>query len=82
LPRHRQARPRIGRTLQMVSEPTLVVSWGACGVQLRRHGRMAGVGPKWSHNMAHALSLATRTWLKENVPNLRLIDEGINLLRG
>jgi len=44
--------------------------------------RMAGVDPTWSHSMAHALALDTRTWLRGDVPGLGLIDEDVDLLRG
>jgi hypothetical protein len=43
---------------------------------------MAGVGPEWSHSMAHALALEPRTWPREDVPGLGLIDEDVDLLRG
>jgi hypothetical protein len=62
---------------RMVSEPTLAVS-RAPMLQLR----MAGVDPEWSHSMAHALALDTRTWPREDVPVLGLIDEDVGLLRG
>jgi hypothetical protein len=35
---------------------------------------MAGVGPEWSHNIAHVLALDPRTWLREDVPGLGLIN--------
>ncbi|TVT98778.1 hypothetical protein EJB05_55899, partial [Eragrostis curvula] len=44
--------------------------------------RMAGVGPEWSHSMAHALALDARTWPKGDVPGLGLTDEDVGLLRG
>uniref|UniRef100_A0A0E0I0N3 Uncharacterized protein n=1 Tax=Oryza nivara TaxID=4536 RepID=A0A0E0I0N3_ORYNI len=34
--------------------------------------RMAGVDPEWSHSMAHALALDTRTWPRWDVPGLGL----------
>jgi hypothetical protein len=43
---------------------------------------MAGVGPEWSHNMAHALTLDPRTWARDDVSGLGLIDEDVDLLRG
>jgi hypothetical protein len=43
---------------------------------------MVGVGPKWSHNMAHVLALDSRTWTREDVPGLGLIDKAVDLLRG
>jgi hypothetical protein len=43
---------------------------------------MAGVDPEWSHSMAHVLALDIRTWPREDVPSLRLTDEGVSLLRG
>jgi hypothetical protein len=43
---------------------------------------MAGVDPEWSHNMAHALALDTRTWPRDNIPGLGLTDEDVGLLRG
>jgi hypothetical protein len=43
---------------------------------------MAGVDPEWSHSVAHALALDTRTWSREDVPGLGLTDEDIDLLRG
>jgi hypothetical protein len=43
---------------------------------------MVGVGPEWSHSMAHALALDLRTWPREDVPGLGLIDKGVDLLRG
>jgi hypothetical protein len=43
---------------------------------------MAGVGPEWSRNMAHALTLDPRTWPREDVHGLGLIDEVVDLLRG
>ncbi len=36
--------------------------------------RMAGVDPEWSHSMAHALALDTRTWPRGDVPGLGLTD--------
>ncbi|TVT98138.1 hypothetical protein EJB05_56570, partial [Eragrostis curvula] len=44
--------------------------------------RMAGVGPEWSHSMAHGLALDARTWPRGDVPGLGLIDEDVDLLRG
>ncbi|TVU00901.1 hypothetical protein EJB05_53632, partial [Eragrostis curvula] len=44
--------------------------------------RMAGVGPEWSHSMAHALALDARTWPRGDVPGLGLMDEDVDLLRG
>ena len=44
--------------------------------------RMAGVDPEWSHSMAHALALGTRTWPREDVSSLGLTDEDVGLLRG
>ena len=35
---------------------------------------MAGVDPEWSHSMAHALALDTRTWPRGDVPGLGLTD--------
>jgi hypothetical protein len=55
---------------------------GACGRGCAGMVCMAGVGPKWSHNMAHALALDPRTWPREDVPGLGLIDEDVDLLRG
>jgi hypothetical protein len=43
---------------------------------------MAGVGPEWSHSMAHTLALYPRTWPREDVPGLESIDEDVDLLRG
>jgi hypothetical protein len=43
---------------------------------------MAGVGPEWSHSMAHALAPNRRTWPREDVPGLGLIDEDVDLLKG
>ncbi|TVU50554.1 hypothetical protein EJB05_01930, partial [Eragrostis curvula] len=43
---------------------------------------MAGVGPEWSHSMAHALALDARTWPRGDVPGLGLTDEDVGLLRG
>jgi hypothetical protein len=43
---------------------------------------MTGVDPEWSHSMAHALALDTRTWPREDVPDLGLIDVDVGLLRG
>jgi hypothetical protein len=43
---------------------------------------MVGVGPEWSHNMAQAPALDTRTWPREDVPGFGLIDEDVDLLRG
>ena len=40
---------------------------------------MAGVDPAWSHSMAHALVLDTRTWLRGDVLGLGLIDEDVDL---
>ena len=54
---------------------------GAC-VSCAGMVRMAGVDPAWSHSMAHALALDTRTWLRGDVPGLGLIDEDVDLLRG
>jgi hypothetical protein len=42
---------------------------------------MAGVGHDWSHSMAHALSVDPRTWSREDVPGLGLINEDTNILR-
>ena len=54
--------------LQMVSEPTLAVSWGTCGRSCAGMVCMAGVGPEWSHSMTHALTPDTQTWPRENFP--------------
>jgi hypothetical protein len=43
---------------------------------------MAGVDLEWSHSMAHALALDTRTWPREDVPVFGLTDEDVGLLRG
>jgi hypothetical protein len=43
---------------------------------------MASVDPEWSHNMAHALALDTRTWPREDVPGLGLTNEDVGLLMG
>ncbi len=43
--------------------------------------RMAGVDPEWSHSMAHALALDTRTWPRWDVPGLGLIDGDVFLVR-
>jgi hypothetical protein len=43
---------------------------------------MVGVGPEWSHSMAHVLALDPRTWPRADVPGLGLIDEDVDLLRG
>jgi hypothetical protein len=43
---------------------------------------MAGVDPEWTHSMAYALALDARTWPREDVPGLGLIDEDVGLLRG
>jgi hypothetical protein len=43
---------------------------------------MAGVGPEWSHNMAHALALDPQMWPREDVQVSGLIDEDVDLLRG
>jgi hypothetical protein len=66
----------------MVLEPTLAVSWAHVGRSCAGMVHMAGVGPEWSHNMSQALALDTRTWLRENIPGLGLIDEDVDLLRG
>jgi len=43
---------------------------------------LAGVDPKRSHNMVHALILDIWTWPRGDVPGLGLIDEDVGLLRG
>jgi hypothetical protein len=55
---------------------------GECGRGCAGMVCMAGVGPKWSHGMAHALALDPRTWPRVDVPSLGLIDEDVDLLRG
>ena len=42
---------------------------------------MAGVDPAWSHSMAHALALDTRTWLRGDVPGFALtaLDTGFSI---
>jgi hypothetical protein len=55
---------------------------GACGRSCVGMVCMAGVGPEWSHSMAHVLALDPRTWPREDVPGLGLIDEDVDLLRG
>jgi hypothetical protein len=55
---------------------------GACGRSCAGMVCMAGVGPEWSHSMAHTLALYPRTWPREDVPGLELIDEDVDLLRG
>ena len=37
---------------------------------------MAGVGPEWSHSMAHELVVDTWTWPREEVPGLGLTCAG------
>jgi hypothetical protein len=70
----------VGR-YRMVSKPTLMVLWVRV-LQLRSMVCMAGVDPEWSHSMAHALALDTRTWPREDVPGLGLTDEDVGFLRG
>jgi hypothetical protein len=55
---------------------------GTCGCSCAGMVCKAGVGPEWSHSMAHALALDPRTWPREDVPGLGLIDEDVDLLRG
>ncbi|TVU01035.1 hypothetical protein EJB05_53516, partial [Eragrostis curvula] len=55
---------------------------GTCGRSCAGMVRMAGMGPEWSHSMAHALALDARTWPRGDVPGLLLIDEDVDLLRG
>ena len=43
---------------------------------------MARVVLEWSHSIAHALALDTRTWPRGDVPGLGLTDEDVGLLRG
>jgi hypothetical protein len=43
---------------------------------------MAGVDPEWPHSMVHALALDPRTWPREDVPGLGLIDKNVDLLTG
>jgi hypothetical protein len=43
---------------------------------------MAGVDPEWSHSMAHALTLDTWTWPREDVLGLGLTDNNVDILRG
>jgi hypothetical protein len=54
----------------------------SCGRSCADMVCMAGVGPEWSHSMAHALALDPRTWPREDVPILGLIDDDVDLLRG
>jgi hypothetical protein len=42
---------------------------------------MPRVDLEWSHSMAHALALDTRTWPRGDVPDLELTDEDVGLLR-
>jgi hypothetical protein len=55
---------------------------GACDRSCAGMVCMVGVGPKWSHSMAHVLALDSRTWTREDVPGLGLIDKAVDLLRG
>jgi hypothetical protein len=55
---------------------------GACGRSCAGMVCMAGVSPKWSHSMAHALALDPQAWPREDIPSLGLIDEDIDLLWG
>jgi hypothetical protein len=71
----------VGRYM-MESKPTLAVSHGRVCHSCAGMVRMTGVDPEWSHNMARALALDTRTWPREDVPGLGLIDEDVGLLRG
>ena len=66
---------------RMVSELTLAVSRARVS-QLHRHGAHGWCDPAWSHSMAHALTLDTWTWPREDAPGLGLIDEDVDLLRG
>ncbi len=43
---------------------------------------MAGVDPEWSHSMAHALALDTRTCPRGDVLGLGLIDGDVDLSLG
>jgi hypothetical protein len=43
---------------------------------------MAGVGPKWSHIMAHALALDPRTWAIENIPGFGVDRRGRRSSKG
>ena len=87
--RCKRARPRRGETLQNGIKADSRGFTGACVVVARFHGRvcrscagmvcMASVDPEWSHSMAHALVLDTRTWPREDVPSLGLIDGDVDL---
>jgi hypothetical protein len=70
------------RSFQGLSEPTLAVSHGRVCRSCAGMVCMAGVDLEWSHSMAHALALDTRTWPREDVPGLGLTDEDVGLLRG
>ena len=76
--------PGLGETgcYRMVSELTLAVSRACVCRSCAGIVCMAGVDPEWSHTMAHALALGTRTWPREDVPGLGLTDEDVGLLRG
>jgi hypothetical protein len=71
----------VGR-YRIVSEPTLTVLQRRVCRSCAGMVRMAGVDPEWSHSMAHALALDTRTWPREDVPSLGLTDEDVGLFRG
>ncbi|TVU25078.1 hypothetical protein EJB05_27557, partial [Eragrostis curvula] len=71
----REVLPGCARVRTKCAEKTCV---GFCAGMVR----MAGVGPEWSHSMAHALALDARTWPRGDVPGLGLTDEDVGLLRG
>jgi len=67
----------------MLLESTLAVS-RTCVSQLCRHGVHGYYGSRvvTQHGTCAGTALDTRTWLRGDIPGLRLIDEDIGLLRG
>jgi hypothetical protein len=54
---------------------------GTCARSYASMVCMAGVGHDWSHSRAHAPSVDPRTWSREDVPGLGLINEDTDILR-
>jgi hypothetical protein len=67
--------------LQVVSEPTFVVSWVCVGKGVRVYGAWR-MWAQSGHMAWHMTTLDIQTWPRREVPRLGLTDEDVGLLRG
>jgi hypothetical protein len=73
--------PGVDEVLQMISEPTLAVFTGVCGLGVQPYSAWR-MWARSGHMAWHMTTLDTHTWPRGEVPGLGLIDRDVSVLRG